>query len=356
MNAPTRIPDGERTPAELAALAGLRHVRDAEAGITRRVVDEGFSYFYPDGRPVRGRDHLSRIEELAIPPAWDEIWICRRADGHLQATGRDAKGRKQYVYHERWMEISNRVKFGRLHAFGRALPVIRAAVRDALRKEDATLRKMSAVLVALLDRTYARIGNEEYVRANGSFGLSTLRRKHAAVEGRRVLLTFPAKGGAERVLTVKHPPLVRIIEAGIERPGHRLFRYRENGRWRDLEADQVNEFLGDIVSEDFTAKDFRTWKASALMAGDLYEHREACSDPDPDTRAQVIRDAVSRVAEALGNTAAVCRTYYIHPVLIESFEDGSFQAAVEGFAPARRAWLDDHEQVLLRVLRHFERS
>jgi DNA topoisomerase-1 len=149
---------------------------------------------------------------------------------------------------------------------------------------------------------------------------------------------------------------VRIIEAGIERPGHRLFRYRENGRWRDLEADQVNEFLGDIVSEDFTAKDFRTWKASALMAGDLYEHREACSDPDPDTRAQVIRDAVSRVAEALGNTAAVCRTYYIHPVLIESFEDGSFQAAVEGFAPARRAWLDDHEQVLLRVLRHFERS
>ena len=356
MNAPRRIPDGERTPAELAEAAGLRHVRDADAGITRRVVGEDFSYFYPDGRPVRKRDHLRRIEALVIPPAWDEIWICPGADGHLQATGRDARGRKQYVYHERWSEISSLVKFGRLQSFGRALPVIRAAVRDALRKEDATLRKMCAVLVALLDRTYARIGNEEYERANGSFGLSTLRRKHATVEDRRVHLAFPSKGGAERVLTVKHPPLVRIIEAGIERPGHRLFRYRENGRWRDLDSDQVNEFLRDTVSEEFTAKDFRTWKASALMAGHLYEHREACADGDEDARTQVVRDAMGRVAEALGNTPAVCRTYYVHPVLIESFEEGSFRAAVEGFSPTRRKWLDNDEQVLLRVLRHFEPS
>jgi DNA topoisomerase-1 len=194
------------------------------------------------------------------------------------------------------------------------------------------------------------------VRANGSFGLSTLRRKHAAVEGRRALLTFPGKGGGERVLTVNHPPLVRIIGAGIDRPGRRLFRYRENGRWRDLASDQVNEFLRETVGEEFTAKDFRTWKASALMAGDLYEHRDACADPDPETRAQVVRNAVGRVAEALGNTPAVCRTYYIHPVLIESFEEGSFQAVVERYGPTRRKWLDEDEQVLLRVLRSFERS
>src|SRR5690606_13777178 len=191
--------------------------------------------------------------------------ICRSADGHLQATGRDDRGRKQYVYHERWGEISNLAKFARLHAFGRALPVIRAEVREAIREDEPTLRKMCAVLVALLDRTYARIGNEEYVRANRSFGLSTLRRQHAVVEGGCVRLKFTAKGGLERDLTVDDPDLVRVLQESLERRGRRLFRYRDGRRWKDLESDAVNEFLHEVAGEAFTAKDFRTWKASALM-------------------------------------------------------------------------------------------
>lgn len=355
MPATIRIPVGETSPAELAKLAGLRYVRDTEAGIGRRARSDGFAYFYPDGRPVRKKGHLERIAELAIPPAWEEVWICRSDDGHVQATGRDARGRKQYVYHERWSEISNLAKFARLHGFGRTLPGIRAAVREAIEEDEPTLRKMCAVLVALLDRTFARIGNEEYVRANHSFGLSTLRRRHVTVNGSCAELSFQAKGGMERLLRVDDPGLVRVLSACAERRGRRLFRYQdEDGRWVDLESDEVNDFLRDVAGEDFTAKDFRTWKASALVAGDLYRRRREGADADEEGRAAIVREAVDQAAESLGNTRSVCRTYYTHPVLVESFEEGSFMEAVDGFRPADRKWLDEDEQVLLRVLRHFE--
>lgn len=344
-------------PSELAELAGLRYVLDTEAGIGRERNSEGFEYWYPDGRPVRKKAHLERIAALAIPPAWEEVWICRSADGHLQATGRDDRERKQYVYHERWGEVSNLAKFARMPAFGRALPTIRSAVQDALKDEEPTLRKACAALVALLDHTYARIGNEEYVRSNQSFGLSTLRRKHVALEGRRAHLVFPAKGGEERSYTIDDPGLVRILRESVEGRGYRVFRYENgDGRLKDLDAGRVNEFLDDIAGEDFTAKDFRTWKASALVAGELFRRHGAEDSEllDAEARAEIVREAVDSAAEALGNTRTVCRAYYTHPVVIEAFEAGTFGEAVEGFRPVQRKWLDADEQILLRVLRHFE--
>ncbi len=350
------LPAPELDPPELAEAAGLRYVRDTEAGLRRERAEEGFAYFYPDGRPVRQRAHLRRIEELVIPPAWTDVWICRTADGHLQATGRDTRERKQYLYHERWGEISNLAKFARLHAFGRALPGIRAAVREALEEdEEPTLRRMCAALVALLDCTCARIGNEEYVKANGSFGLSTLRRKHLTLEGKEAALTFVAKGGLERALTVQDRALVQVLREAQDRPGRRLFRYREGRRWRDLEADQVNEFLQEVAGDAFTAKDFRTWKASALAAAYLFARRDDAAKATEEERAAIVRDAVDVAAEALGNTRAVCLTYYIHPAVVETFEEGAFREALNGFRPTRRKWLDRDEQVLLGILEHVER-
>lgn len=351
------MPESRCAPPELARLAGLRYVRDTESGITRVATDAAFEYRYPNGTPVRKDSHLKRIAKLAIPPAWTDVWICRSADGHLQATGRDLRQRKQYVYHERWGEISNLAKFARLHAFGRALPTIRRAVRDAIDDEEPTLRKICATLVALLDRTYARIGSEEYVRANRSFGLSTLRRKHITVDGRSARISFRAKGGEERSFTVDDARLVGVLRASAERRGRRLFRYRDDdGRLRDLDADQVNDFLREVAGEPFTAKDFRTWKASALVAGALFrQHASGGGELDEDGRSEVVREAIDLAAEALGNTRGICRIYYIHPVLIEAFETGSFAEAMAGFRPARRKWLDADEQALLRVLRHFER-
>lgn len=348
------FPDGPVAPEQLAALAGLRWVSDAEAGITRVPAAEGFSYLYPDRRPVRKKAHLQRIAALAIPPAWEEVWICRDPDGHLQATGRDAKGRKQYVYHEGWGEISNLAKFARMQAFGEALPGIREAVRDELRTNGPTLRKISALVVALLDRTCARVGNEEYVRTNRSYGLSTLRRRHVTVEAGRIELRFRAKGGLERVLRVEDRALARVLKKCTDRPGRRLFRYRNGtGGWEDLESDQVNDFLREIAGEAFTAKDFRTWKASAMVAGELYRVRTEAAGADRDTREALVRAAVDHAAEALGNTRTICRTYYTHPALIEAFEEGLFAEAVNGFRPGKRKWIDEDEQVLLRVLRHF---
>jgi DNA topoisomerase I len=347
------LPEGGCSPRELAELAGLRYVGDTEAGITRTRSGSGFQYGYPNGRPVRKEAHLERISALAIPPAWAEVWICRTPDGHLQATGRDDRGRKQYIYHERWGEISNLAKFARMHAFGRTLPTIRRFVWDALDEAEPTLRKTCATLVALLDHTYARIGNEEYVRANRSFGLSTLRRKHLTVNGRSVRVSFAAKGGEERSFTVDDPRLARILRAGMESRGYRVFRYAdEEGRLKDLGADQVNDFLREIAGEAFTAKDFRTWKASALVAGELFRRREEAADEE--AREEIVREAIDLAAEKLGNTRSVCRMYYTHPTVIESFQDGSFAEAMDGFRPVRRKWLDHDEQVLLRLLRHFD--
>lgn len=344
-------------PSELAEFAGLRYVLDTEAGIRRASGPNGFEYRYPNGRPVRKKAHLERISALAIPPAWSDVWICRSADGHLQATGRDDRERKQYVYHEFWGEVSNLAKFARLHAFGRVLPNVRGTVQEALKDQEPTLRKACAALVALLDRTYARIGNEEYVRSNQSFGLSTLRRKHVTLEGRRAHIVFPAKGGEERSYTITDPGLVRILRDNVECRGYRIFRYvGDDGRLKDLDASRVNGFLGDIAGEDFTAKDFRTWKASAMVAGELFRrHTSGGAElSDQDARAEIVREAIDAAAEALGNTRSVCRTYYTHPVVIQSFEAGTFGEAVNGFRPVRRKWLDEDEQVLLRVLRHFE--
>ncbi len=351
----TAATSGRAAPPDLAEVAGLRYVKDSEAGITRRSSGEAFTYYYPGGRSVKKVAHLDRISALAIPPAWTEVWICRSADGHLQATGRDDRERKQYLYHERWSEVSNLAKFARLHAFGQALPGIRAAVSEAMDEKEPTLDKMCATLVTLLDQTHARVGNEEYARTNRSFGLSTLRRKHVVAKGSRIRLDFPAKGGEERSYTVDDPRLVRTLKSCMARRSGQLFRYvADDGRLKDLDSEQVNDYLREVARDDFTAKDFRMWRASALVAGELFTHREAASKGDDETRASIVRDALDLAAEELGNTRAVLRAYYAHPALVEAFETGSFGEAVDGFKPGRRKWLDSDEQILLRVLRHFE--
>lgn len=320
---PIVAPDAAR---EVARDAGLRYSTDARPGFTRRRSGRGFSYRDLDGVPIRDRDVLRRIRSLAIPPAWTDVWICPSANGHLQATGRDVRGRKQYRYHPRWRERRGIDKFDRMLAFARALPQIRSRCDDDLARPGLPREKVLAAVVRLLELTLVRVGNDEYARLNRSFGLTTLRDRHARVEGSSIRFRFRGKAGRMHEIGLRDRRLARLIRRCQELPGQELFQYVDDaGDVRDVTSDDVNAYLREIAGGPFTAKDFRTWAGTVLAYRAL-----VAIDPGADTqpRKHHVVEAIRATADRLGNTPAVARGSYVHPVVLEAYLDGSLGGAL----------------------------
>jgi DNA topoisomerase I len=341
-------------PEELARLAGLRYIADEQPGFLRQMNGHGFCYVNGRGLRLRNAQHIKRIETLAIPPAWTEVWICRAADGHLQATGHDARGRKQYIYHERWREMSNLAKFWRMRDWVKLLPRLRRRVAVDLRSRGLSQRRVLAGMVTLLDITSIRVGNEEYVRQNNSYGLATLRNRHVKIEGRQALLKFRGKSGLQRDAIIEDRRLVGLLAELKKLPGAHVFQYvGEDGKPHQVDSTMVNDYLRDLASHPFTAKDFRTWKASALAAGILYAERDV---EKLAARKRVIKKAIAAVADALGNTVTVCRKYYIHAGLLDAYLDGDLPQLFQRFQTRRTNSLSRDEQVLGHFLRRWPQA
>jgi len=323
---------------DCARAAGLRYVSDAAPGIVRRRRGKAFHYRDAEGGPVRDRRTLGRIRALAIPPAWREVWICSADDGHLQATGRDARHRKQYRYHRRWRAVRDETKYGRLIPFAAAQPRIRRRVARDLARPGLPREKVLATVVRLLETTRARIGNEEYARENESFGLTTLRERQVRVRGSRLRFRFRGKSGVEHAIELDDRRLAGIVRRMQDLPGEELFRYVDDDReTRRIESADVNAYLKEISGEDFSSKDFRTWAGTVLAARALHALGPCSTQADGKRN---IAQAIAAVAGALGNTTAVCRKCYIHPEILESYlegELGDFMQRAGGSKAAEKA-------------------
>ena len=305
---------------EAAEDAGLRYVSDDQPGFSRRREREEFEYFDTKAKPIRDEQRLLRIKRLAIPPAWTDVWICPSSNGHIQATGRDARRRKQYRYHERWREIRDENKYDRLVNFGKMLPKIRRRVEKDLALSGLPRKKVLATIVQLLERSLIRVGNEEYARENKSFGLTTMQDRHVDVKGSKLRFRFRGKSGRQHEVDVTDRRIARIVSKLQDLPGQSLFQYLDDeGKVRDITSQDVNEYLREITGEDFTAKDFRTWAGTVLAAIALRTAGEF------ETKMQAkanIKNAIEAVAKVLGNTPAICRQCYIHPAILETYLTG----------------------------------
>jgi DNA topoisomerase-1 len=307
-------------PAEVAEDADLRYVSDDQPGYTRKLKGDDFEYFDTEGKPIRDETRLLRIRRLAIPPAYKDVWICPSPNGHIQATARDARGRKQYRYHERWREARDESKYDRMLVFGRALPKIRRQVHKDMGLRDLPRDKVLATVVHLLGRTFIRIGNEEYARENKSFGLTTMQDRHVDVQGARLTFSFRGKSGVKHEVDVSDRRLANIIRKLQDLPGQDIFQYQdETGAVRDVSSQDVNSYLQEITGEDFTAKDFRTWAGTVLTAMALSAQGPV---EDKIQAKKNIKDAIAAVAKILGNTPTICRKCYVHPVVLDSYLDG----------------------------------
>jgi DNA topoisomerase-1 len=339
-------------PALAAQCAGLHYVSDDKAGIRRVKSGAGFRYVGTAGKAIRDEETLARIKSLVIPPAWTDVWICPIPNGHLQATGRDARGRKQYRYHPRFREIRDRTKYERLAVFAAALPKIRRRVNRHLRRPGMSREKVLATIVRLLETTYIRVGNEEYARQNGSFGLTTLHNHHADVHGAHIRFRFRGKSGKQREVEITDRRLARVVRRCQELPGQELFEWiDESGQPHDVTSADVNEYLREISGQDFTAKDFRTW-AGTLLAAEFLSQYGKCRNEAQSKRAVV--QTVKAVAERLGNTAAVCRKAYIHPLVLEATAHGSLVKSMKvrmNGHPVNGSGLRAREAALLAFLK-----
>ena len=307
-------------PAQAASAASLKYVSDEIPGIRRKKAGTGFSYIGANGKPLRDERTLRRIKSLVIPPAWTEVWICPDADGHLQATGFDARHRKQYRYHPRFREVREQTKYNRMLDFARALPGIRRRVAHDLKLRGLPREKVLAAVVKLLETTLIRVGNDEYAASNKSYGLTTLRDKHARIKGSTIRFEFKGKSGVEHDVDLTDPRLAQIVKQCQELPGQELLQYLDDdGTVCDIGSSDVNAYIRDIAGDEFTAKDFRTWAGTVLAAVALQELKAF------DSQAQAKKNilaAVESVAKKLGNTKAVCRKCYIHPAVLESYVEG----------------------------------
>lgn len=334
-------------PVRSARRAGLRWVTDQASGIQRHGKAPRFRCAGPAARPVRDAKTLDRIRKLAIPPAWTNVWICALPDGHLQATGRDAKGRKQYRYHVRWTDVRNETKFAHALTFATALPVLRRRIDADLRRPGLPRGKVIAVIVRLLQDTLIRVGNEEYARENGSYGLTTLRGHHVSVHGATLKFRFKGKSGKHHAIELADPRLARIVRQCKELPGAALFGYLDAaGKPQSVGSADVNAYLHRTTGLDLTAKDFRTWAGTVHAAHFLLQE-----PPDPDeTVEQRIRACVRCVADTLGNTPAVCRKFYINPVVLNAYTEGWLAAGMKSNGSRPPAGLSAKEAAVLRLL------
>ena len=314
-------------PAASARAAGLRYVSDQSPGLRRKRAGKGFTYVDSGGRTLRDAETIDRIKRLAVPPAWTDVWICPDPRGHLQATGRDVRGRKQYRYHARWREVRDAVKYDRMLAFAESLPKIREQTDRDLERPGLPREKVLATIVRLLEDTRIRIGNDEYRKENGSYGLTTLRNRHVNVIGAEVRFTFRGKSGKQHTIELHDRRMARIIKRFLEIPGQELFKYVDSdGEVKAIDSADVNEYLHQITGEDFTAKDFRTWAGTILAARFLREAAEAMNTRG--AKKHIVR-AIARVAEELGNTAAVAKKGYIHPAVIAAYLSGGLEPISE---------------------------
>jgi len=329
--------------------AGLQYVSDERPGYRRKPKRKEFEYFDTEGKPIRDEQRLLRIKRLAIPPAWTGVWICPSPNGHIQATGRDARGRKQYRYHERWREVRDENKFDRLAEFAKALPNIRRRVTQDLKLPGLSRQKVLATIVRLLERTFIRIGNEEYARENKSFGLTTLKSRHAKVRGAQVLFRFRGKSGRQHEVDVTDRRVAKVIAKCQDLPGQDLFQYLEEGEEvRDVTSQDVNDYLHQIAGNDFSAKDFRTWGGTVLAAIALSKQEEFQTKKEAKAN---IKTAICAVAELLGNTPAICRKCYVHPVIVEAYLKRTRIAGLNGTKTLEPPNLRGAERAVLRFLR-----
>jgi DNA topoisomerase-1 len=340
-------------PVESAKAAGLRYVYDDQPGISRLRRGKGFRYLADDGAPVRDAKILARIKSLVIPPAWNQVWICSDANGHLQCTGRDAKGRKQSRYHPRWRAVRDETKYERMLLFGEVLPTIRKRVERDLAVRGLPREKVLAAIIRLLETTYIRVGNEEYAKTNGSYGLTTLRNRHVKVRGSRIHFSFAGKSGVEHAIDLNDKRLARIVKSCSDLPGYELFQYvGEDGLPHTVDAEDVNEYLREITAQHFTAKDFRTWAGTVLACAVLKEFDAFASATE--AKRNVVQ-AIKKVAATLGNTPSVCRKAYIHPAVLECYTSGILTRAEKRCAEAQMAAaanpLRDEEAAMMRLLR-----
>lgn len=327
-------------PQAAAEDAGLLYVNDSDPGLQRRRAGKGFVYLRADGSRLRDAATLKRIRALAIPPAWSDVWICPSAQGHIQATGRDARGRKQYRYHAEWSATRDAAKYGRVLSFALALPTLRERVDADMRKRGLPREKVLATIVHLLETTLIRIGNMDYAKQNGSYGLTTLRDRHVQIEGAELRFDFKGKSGKLWRLSLKNRRVAKVVRACQDLPGQHLFQYLdEAGERQSVTSNDVNSYLREICGLEATAKDFRTWAGTVLAALELADRREETKT----ARRKTMRDAVRNVAARLGNTVAVCRKCYIHPEIFAAYEEDalllSFDAAQDGLRPEEAATL-----------------
>jgi len=357
MSAPTvttlPVPD----EVQSAKQAGLRYMIPSGPGIRRVQAGEGFRYIGPDDKPIEDEQTLARIKSLVIPPAWSSVWICPRADGHIQAVGWDAKGRKQYRYHPDYRAARDLVKFDRMQAFGKALPRIRQVVDRDLNRPGMPKRKVLAAVVKLLETTFIRIGNEEYAEENGSFGLTTLRNQHCQILGGVLKFKFRGKSGQHHEIMLEDKRLARIIRKCKDIPGSSLFEYLDDdGQPQSLESGDVNAYLREISGGDFTAKDFRTWGGTCLAANFLLEELQEQQPDDTTAKAakSALVDVVKNVACKLGNKPATCKKYYIHPAILESFTAGTLHTVAEKFRDSRKNL--QYEPLVLSLIRPLKRA
>jgi DNA topoisomerase I len=344
----------EEVAKELKSVS-LRYVSDDIPGITREKKGKDFVYRKQD-EVITDPHLIERIEKLAIPPAWEQIWIAPTGNGHIQATGRDAKGRKQYIYHQDWHKLVQTNKFNRMVFFGEILPDLRREITAGMQERGLTERRVISTVIWLLGKTYIRVGNEEYAEENQSYGLTTMRNKHVDVSGDTIKFEFKGKSGKFHSISVSHPRVAKTVKKLEELPGYELFRYIDDeGNIHTVESGSINEYLKKITGEEITAKDFRTWGGTVYAAESLYDEGNFTSDSEAK---QKISQAVKLVSKHLGNTTTVCRAYYIHPTVIKSYESQElipyFQEIRRDFAAGNN--LTRNEYSVHRLLKHHNRT
>lgn len=348
MNAPEKEKLPEDDPQATASAANLHYVSDESPGIRRKRWGQGFTYLDPDGEHIKAPEQRERFETLTIPPAWQEVWICPDERGHLQATGRDERGRKQYIYHPRWEETRQEKKFDRMITLGNALPALREQLDHDLRRHGTPRERVVAVVVRLLQETLIRVGNTQYTRSNGSFGLTTLRNRHVELSPTKISFEFRGKSGKMQQVDVSDPRAARVLRHCQALPGQELFQYvDEEGGRHTVESTDVNEYVRAATGENFTAKDFRTWGGTVRAARILHDLGYAA---DENERLEKIRELFERVSAELGNTPAVCREYYVHPHVVDAFREGSFFELWQRAPVVEDSWLDREEQSTLFLL------
>lgn len=338
--------------SKAAKVADLMYVNDKEPGINRLKKGKGFVYVY-DNKPLKEKDEIERIRKLAIPPAWTHVWICPKENGHIQATGFDIRGRKQYRYHTMWNTLRNETKFHRLYEFGKVLPSVRLKLEEDLAKKELTEEKVLATVVSLMERTYIRIGNEDYEKMYGSYGLTTLKDNHVKIEGDKILFSFKGKKGIDHKITLKNKRLARMVKHCRDIPGKELFQYYDaEGNRKPIDSGMVNRYIKDASGGDFTAKDFRTWAGTLNIIRAFKSIGE--SESESDCKKKIVA-ALDEVSKQLGNTRTVCKKYYVHPGIIKLYEEKNLLKYLSELdkieQPDDLTGLTSEERILMKILK-----